>query len=65
MDILPKLDEVKRLAAEGNYKAVPVSCEILSDFTTPIETMKILKNVFGGNKQNFIDLMKQIEEVIY
>ena len=61
MDILPKLDEVKRLAAEGNYKAVPVSCEILSDFTTPIETMKILKNVFGGNKQNFIDLMKQIE----
>lgn len=45
MDILPKLDEVKRLAAEGNYKAVPVSCEILSDFTTPIETMKILKNV--------------------
>ncbi|RKI37259.1 anthranilate synthase component I [bacterium D16-51] len=45
MDILPKLDEVKRLAIEGNYKAVPVSCEILSDFTTPIETMKILKNV--------------------
>ena len=45
MDILPKLDEVKRLAAEGNYKALPVSCEILSDFTTPIETMKILKNV--------------------
>jgi anthranilate synthase component 1 len=24
---------------------VPISCEILSDFTTPIETMKILKNV--------------------
>ena len=28
-------------------------------------SMKILKNVFGGNKQNFIDLMKQIEEVLY
>lgn len=27
--------------------------------------MKILKNVFDGNKQNFIDLMKQIEEVLY
>lgn len=27
--------------------------------------MKILKNVFDGDKQNFIDLMKQIEEVLY
>ena len=45
MNILPKLVEVKRLAAEGNYNVVPVSCELLSDFTTPIETMKILKNV--------------------
>lgn len=27
--------------------------------------MKILKNVFGGNKQNFIDFMKRIEEVLY
>ncbi len=27
--------------------------------------MKILKSVFGGNKQNFIDLMKQIEEELY
>ena len=24
---------------------LPVSCEILSDFTTPLETMKILKQV--------------------
>ena len=45
MDILPKLDEVKRLATEGKYDVVPISCELLSDFTTPIETMKILKNV--------------------
>lgn len=45
MNILPELNEVKRLAAEGSYKVVPVSCELLSDFTTPIETMKILKNV--------------------
>lgn len=27
--------------------------------------MKILKSVFGGSKQNFIELMKQIEEVLY
>lgn len=45
MNILPKLSEVKRLAEEGRYNVVPISCEILSDFITPIETMKILKNV--------------------
>ena len=45
MNILPNLDEVKKFAAEGRYNVVPVSCELLSDFTTPIETMKILKNV--------------------
>lgn len=27
--------------------------------------MKILKHVFGGNKQNFTELMEQIEEVLY
>lgn len=45
MDILPKLEEVKQIAAEGCYKALPVSCEILSDFTTPIEALRRLKNV--------------------
>lgn len=45
MEILPKMDEAKRIAAMGCYKALPVSCEILSDFTTPIETMRRLKNV--------------------
>ena len=45
MNIVPTLEEVKHFAAEGCYKVVPVSCELLSDFTTPIETMKILKNV--------------------
>jgi len=43
--ITPSLLEVKRIAAEGKYNVLPVSTEILSDFTTPIETMKILKNV--------------------
>ena len=45
MNILPKLEEVKKIAAGGLYKAVPLSCELLSDFITPIETMRILKNV--------------------
>ena len=45
MKIVPTLEEVKYYAAEGCYKVVPVSCELLSDFTTPIETMKILKNI--------------------
>ena len=45
MLIKPTLKEVKAIAAENKYDVVPVSCEILSDFTTPIETMKILKNI--------------------
>ncbi|MCD8037214.1 MAG: anthranilate synthase component I, partial [Clostridiales bacterium] len=45
MKIQPTLSEVKEIAAEGKYNVLPVSCEMLSDFTTPIETMKILKNV--------------------
>ncbi|MGN0169544.1 MAG: anthranilate synthase component I [Lachnospiraceae bacterium] len=45
MNYSPALEEVKRIAATGRYKVLPVSCEILSDFTTPMETMKRLKNV--------------------
>ena len=45
MKIVPSLEEVKKIAESGKYNVLPVSTEILSDFTTPIETMKILKNV--------------------
>lgn len=45
MKALPGIDDVRRIAAGGKYKVLPVSCEILSDFITPIETMRILKNV--------------------
>ena len=45
MIISPSLEKVKEIASENKYDVVPLSCEILSDFTTPIETMKILKNV--------------------
>ena len=45
MNILPTLTEVRKIASCGKYRAIPISCEILSDFTTPIEVIKILKNV--------------------
>ena len=45
MKIFPEFSDVKKIADEGIYNVLPVSTEILSDFTTPIETMKILKNV--------------------
>ncbi len=45
MNLLPELEEVKRIAESGRYSVLPVSCEILSDFTTPIETVRILKGV--------------------
>ena len=45
MQILPTLDKVREIAAAGTYRVLPVSCELLSDFTTPIETIRVLKNV--------------------
>ena len=45
MNIRPSLEEVRQIAAAGTYDVLPVSTEILSDFTTPIETLRILKNV--------------------
>ena len=44
MQIRPTLEEVRKIAAEGKYDVLPLSFEILSDFTTPIEALKILKN---------------------
>lgn len=43
--ILPPLETVKDIAATQQYDVLPLSCEILSDFITPIEAMRILKNV--------------------
>ena len=44
MKIIPSLDEVLELARSGQYRTVPLSCEILSDICTPIEALRILKN---------------------
>ena len=45
MKIVPSIEEIKRIASTDEYKVVPVSTEILSDFITPIELMRKLKNV--------------------
>lgn len=45
--ILPEYEVVKELAEQGDYKTVPVSMEILSDRKTPMEVLRILKNVSG------------------
>ena len=45
MKYMPDLETFKEIAARGKYNILPVSCEILSDILTPIEAMKILKNV--------------------
>lgn len=45
MQIHPTMDTVRQVMREGKYDVLPISCELLSDFTTPIETMRILKNV--------------------
>ena len=41
----PCLETVKEIAAAGKYDVLPISCEILSDICTPIEALRILKNV--------------------
>jgi len=45
MKISTTLNDVEKIVADGKYDVLPVSCEILSDFITPIEAMKKLKNV--------------------
>ena len=45
MHFLQSLEDAKKIASTGQYNVLPVSCELLSDFTTPIETMRILKNI--------------------
>lgn len=45
MKFLPSLEEAIELKKSEEYKIVPISTEILSDIKTPIEVMRILKNV--------------------
>ena len=45
MKVSHSLEEVIQYAQGGEYKVLPLSCEMLSDICTPIEAMRILKNV--------------------
>ena len=74
-DILDGLEIEKRDIIEiilNEYKTVDFSkLKDIAVFNLPVfkdkgyTPMKILKNVFGGNKQNYIDLMEQIETELY
>ncbi len=45
MKFLPDIDTVREIARSGEYRTLPVSCEILADGCTTIEALRILKNV--------------------
>ncbi|XCB30517.1 anthranilate synthase component I [Arcanobacterium hippocoleae] len=44
-ELFPSLAEVENYAKAGEYRVVPVRSEILSDFLTPIEAMRILRGI--------------------
>ncbi len=39
----PSLDEAKQLAAQGDYRRIPVARELLSDVRTPVEVLRVLQ----------------------
>lgn len=45
MNIRPNLEECRELSSAGNYGVIPVSTELYADTSTPIEVLRILKNV--------------------
>ena len=45
MMIRPTLEEVKRMMSQDNFGVIPVSTEIFSDSTTPVEVLRRLKAV--------------------
>ena len=45
MKIEPGTLKMKEIADKGEYKVMPVSTELLSDFITPMEVLRKLKNV--------------------
>ena len=45
MRFYPDIETAREYAKDGRYDIMPISCEMLSDICTPIEAVKILKNV--------------------
>ena len=41
----PAFSEAKRLSQTGDFKVIPISCELYADRITPIEALRKLKNV--------------------
>lgn len=52
----PSLAEIKQLADQKVYNIAPVSTEMLSDVKTPIEVLRILKNV-----SNHVYILESVE----
>lgn len=45
--IFPCIEEIEKLAVEGEYRTAPVSTEVHSGRKTPMDVLRILKNVSG------------------
>ena len=45
MKINASLDDVKRIAAQGDYDIVPICTQLLSDIKTPVQVLRSLMNV--------------------
>ena len=45
VNVTISLEKAKEIAQSGKYDVIPVGCEILSDFITPIELVRKLKSV--------------------
>lgn len=45
MKVRPSLDTVRKFCESDEFDILPVSAEILADFITPVEALRILKNV--------------------
>jgi len=43
--IYPSFSEVEEICKQGDYGVVPITKELMADHTTPIEVLRILKNV--------------------
>jgi anthranilate synthase component 1 len=43
--VRPSLEEAKAIAAGGQYNVIPISTEMYSDMTTPVDVLKKLMNV--------------------
>ena len=55
--IRPSYEEVKQYQESGQYRRVPVYKEILSDFTTPLNVLEVLKNV-----SDHVFLLESVED---